>query len=154
MFQKILVSGFFRQSSIRLTTKQIHFPKIVKIGSIIVNGHAREKPGLTAGFSRTGMGGLRLFTVTPSLSARTGPFSGPIQAFSAFFCLHRSMSWTYTSTLILHGLFEKSISVRIPKQNPGNLPRLSGVALCRRCRMYQAKRSSPVQTPPGVWDFH
>jgi hypothetical protein len=29
----------------------------------------------------------------------------------------------------------------------------SGLVLCRRCRMYQAKRSSPVQTPPEVWGF-
>ena len=42
-------------------------------------------PALAAGLSRTGMGGLRLFTVTPSLSARIGPFVGPIQAFSAIF---------------------------------------------------------------------
>ena len=31
------------------------------------------------------------------------------------------MSWTYTNTLILLGLFEKSIPVRIPMQSPGNL---------------------------------
>lgn len=28
-----------------------------------------------------------------------------------------------------------------------------GLVLFRRCRMYQAKRSSPVQTPPEVWGF-
>ena len=41
----------------------------------------------------------------------------------------------------------------LTNQRPGNHPRLSGLVLCRRCRMYQAKRSSPVQTPPEVWGF-
>ena len=48
------------------------------------------------------------------------------------FCLHRSTIGTYTSTLILFGLFEKSFSVRIPEQNPGNHARLSGFVLCRK----------------------
>ena len=125
----------------------VPFQKILKIGSIIVPlpVHAKQ-PGLDGRvFACTGMGGLRLFTVTPplnplpqgrglggrsrrspdgevaslrryfdsrfvqcegrlSLGARTGPFSGPLQAFSAFFCLHRSTTGTYTSTVILFGI--------------------------------------------------
>ena len=53
------------------------------------------------------------------------------------FCLYRSTIGTYTSTLFLFGLFDKSISVRIPKQNPGNHQGLDGRVFwlpgCTRC---------------------
>ena len=81
--QKILVSGFFRQSSIYLTTKQIHFPKIVKIGSIIVNDHVHAiEPGFRRAFA-CGYGGTPSVHVTPALSAHTGPSFGAIQAKTA-----------------------------------------------------------------------
>ena len=71
------------------------------------------------------------WAVIISLSARIGPFSGPIQAFSAIFARTGPRFGPIRALKVDLDIHEKSISVSIPMQNPGNHPRLPGFVVGR-----------------------
>ena len=102
--------------------------------------YTRNSPALTAGFSRTGMGGLRLFTVTPPLNPL--PRGGDSAAEAAVRLTAQSLRSEVPSIQCLRSA-RAVVSLRSARTGPslGPLQAFSAVFACT------GPRFGPVQAP-------